>query len=106
MASYGWGVIYFGLAFVGVEIFTNFCFLGHNFGSRYATESIKGSKDSDNSLVSKTKLEPRIGSLDWGLGPDKVGQKSAKTSPLVTSPPENPKPKTKTFFQPKDLLNL
>jgi len=41
----------------------------HNFGSRYAIKSIKGSKDSDDSLVSKKiernnvliRLAPRAG---------------------------------------------
>jgi len=37
----------------GVRIFTNYCFLSHNFGSRYANKPIKGSKDSDDSLDSK-----------------------------------------------------
>jgi len=34
-----------------------FWFLIHNFGSRYARKPIKGSKDLDDSLVSKKKLE-------------------------------------------------
>jgi len=33
-----------------------------------------------------------------GPKPSKGGQKNAKTPPLVTFPPENVKPKTKTFF--------
>jgi len=40
-------------------------------------------------------LGQNIGLLDWRLEPGKVGHKNAKTPPLVTSPPENPKPKTK-----------
>jgi len=36
----------------------------HNFGSRYARKPIKGSKDSDDSLVSKEILSEKIGSLD------------------------------------------
>jgi len=31
-------------------------FLNHNFGSRYATKSIKSSEDSDDSLVSNKSL--------------------------------------------------
>jgi len=50
------GVIHPRLAFVGVEIFTNFWFLAHNFGSRYARKSIKGSKDVDFGLLSKKKF--------------------------------------------------
>jgi len=48
-------VIHPRLEFVGVEIFTNFCFLWHGFGSRYARKPIKASKDSDGSLVTKKK---------------------------------------------------
>ena len=50
-------------------------FLGHNFGFRYASKSIKGCKDANNSLVSKTTLRQKNCSLDWRPGPGKVGQK-------------------------------
>jgi len=53
---------------VGVEIFTNFWFLAHNFGSRYARKTLKGSKDADHSLVSKKNLSQKYGSLGWGPG--------------------------------------
>jgi len=46
------GVIQPRFPFVEVEILTTFLFLWHNFGSRYARKPIKGSKDSDDSLVS------------------------------------------------------
>ena len=46
-------VIHPRLSFVGAEIFTQFWFMAHNFGSRYARKSIKRSKDADHSLVSK-----------------------------------------------------
>ena len=104
------GVIHPSLEFVGVEILTTFWFLCHNFSPRYARKPIKGSKDSDDSLVSKNKFEPK----NWliGLAPragvlGKVGHNNAKTPPLVTSPQENPKPKTEIFFQSKleDFLN-
>jgi len=55
MATSKLGVIHPRLAFEGVEILTTFCFLWHNFGSRYARKQIKGSKDSDDSLVFKKK---------------------------------------------------
>jgi len=48
-------------AFLLTLAFTNFWFLIHNFGSRYARKPIKGSKDSDDSLVSKTNLIEKIG---------------------------------------------
>jgi len=54
------GVIHSRLAFVGVQIFTNFLFMGHNFGSRYARKPIKGFKDSHDSLVSVTTLSQKI----------------------------------------------
>jgi len=75
------GVIHPSLAFVGVYIFTTFCFLCHNLCSRCATKPIKGSKDLVDSLVSK-----KIDSLDWRPGPGKVGHKNAKTPLLVTPP--------------------
>jgi len=102
MAIYKRGVIDPRLVFVGVEIFTTFCFLWHNFGSRYARKPIKGSKDSDDSLVSKKNLRPNIGPLDWCPRPGKVGHKNAETPPLVTSPQENPKPKTEKFFMSRN----
>jgi len=36
MAIYKLGFIHARLEFVGVKILTTFCFLWHNFGSRYA----------------------------------------------------------------------
>jgi len=82
---------------VGVEILTNFCFLGHNFGSTYARKPIKGFKDSDDSLISSETLRQNIGLLDWRLRLGKVGLKNAKKL-LVTSLLGNPKPKTEKFF--------
>ena len=107
MAIYKMGVIHPSLEFVGVKILTTFWFLCHNFGSRYARKSIKGSKDSDNSLVSKKNSSQKIGSLDWRLWPGKVGRKNAKAPPLVTSPRGVPRPEKNFFFQSEleDLLN-
>jgi len=45
--------------FVGVEILTTFWFLWHHFGSRYARKPIKGSKVSDDSLVSTKTWEKK-----------------------------------------------
>jgi len=44
----------------GGRILTNFCLWSHNFGSRYASKPIKDSKDSDDSLRSKTKLSQKM----------------------------------------------
>jgi len=71
MATYKLGVIQPRFPFVGVEILTTFWFLWRSFGSRYARKSIKASKDSDDSLVSKKNLSKKL---------------------------ENPKPKTNFFF--------
>jgi len=59
--------------FVGVEILTTFWFWWHNFWSRYAIRSIKVSKDSYDSLVSKKNLSETIGSLDWRPGLGELG---------------------------------
>jgi len=53
MAIYKLGVIHPRLVFKGVGILTNFWFLCHNFDSRYARKPLKGSKDSEDSLVFK-----------------------------------------------------
>ena len=86
------------LGFVGAEIFTNFCFFIHNFGYNYVRKLFKGFKDADFCLVSKKNLSKKHGSIAWGPGPGKSGQKNAKIPPLVMFPPENAKPKTKKFF--------
>jgi len=44
--------------------FDHFSFLWHNVGSSYARKPIKGSKDSDDSLVSRKKLERKY----WLIG--------------------------------------
>jgi len=50
-------------------------FFSHNFGSRYARKSNKGSKDSDDSLDSQTILIQKIGSLGWRPGPEEIRRK-------------------------------
>jgi len=75
-----------------------FVFLSNNFGYRYARKPFKGSKDADFGLVSEKNLSQKNGSMGWGPGPGKDGQKNAKTPPLVTFPPGNAKPKSKKFF--------
>ena len=39
-------------------------------------------------------------------GSGKEGHKNAKTPPIVTTPQENPKPKTEKFFFDSELLDL
>jgi len=53
---------------VGADIFTNFEFLGHNFGYRYARKSFKGSKDADFGLVSENILSHNNGPMGWAQG--------------------------------------
>jgi len=56
-----WGGMHPRLAFVGVQ-FLPILFLSHNFGSRYASKPIKGSKDPDDSLDSiKTQAKKMAG---------------------------------------------
>ena len=61
-------------------MFTNFCFLSHNFGSRYARKPIKSSKDSEHVLVSKKSLKQKT-ARSWRPGPGNLSQKGAKTCP-------------------------
>jgi len=72
--------------------------MGHNFGSRYARKPIKCSKDSDHSLVSKKKLEPKH-RLIW-LAPraGKIGQKYVETSLLWRPTQRTPNTKLKFCF--------
>ena len=46
-------------------------------------------------LVSEKNLSQKNGSIGWGPGPGKSGQKNTKIPPLMTFPPANTKPKIK-----------
>jgi len=72
--------------------------MSHNFRSRYASKSFKGSKDADFGLVSKNILSQNNGPIGCGPGPGKGGQKKAKTSAITAVYPANPEPKTKIVF--------
>jgi len=52
--------------------------LSYNFRSRYASKSIKGSKDSFSSQESTKTLSEKNFVLAWGPGPGKVGLKLPK----------------------------
>jgi len=69
----------------------------NNFGSRYASRSVKGSKGEDHTLVSKKNLSQ--GMVHWvgAQGQTKLA-KISKISPLVTSSPENSELESKKFF--------
>jgi len=77
--------------------------LGHNFGSRHARRSNKGSIDAGDHLVFKKRLRQNFGPLNWRPGPVKVGQKNKNT--LRASPRRTPHPNQKTFFliEPRSL---
>jgi len=65
-AEFGWtefGLKWLILLFVKLFDFCQKQFLAHNFGCTYSSKSIKGSKDADHSLVSKTFLSQKNGSL-------------------------------------------
>jgi len=74
-------------------------FLGHNFGSRHARRSSKGSIDAGDHLVSKTSFSQNFGPLDWRPGPVKVGQKTQNTPTLRASPRQTLSPNHKIFFK-------
>ena len=65
-------------------------FLAHNFGSRHARRSSKGSIDAGDHLVSKKSLSQNFGPLDWRPGPVKVGQKKNKKPPPCKPLPGKP----------------
>jgi len=73
-------------------------FLGHNFGSKHARRSSKGSIDAGDHLVSKKSLSQNFGPLDWRPRPVKVGQKNKNTPTLRTSPRRTPHQNQKLFL--------
>jgi len=73
-------------------------FLGHNFGSRHARRSNKGSIDAVDHVVSKKSLNQNFGLLDWRPGLVKVGQKTQNAPHFAALSQANPSPKSKIFF--------
>jgi len=57
-------------------------FLGHNFRTRNVRKSIKGSKDSDSSLLSNENLSKILPSRGWALG-QVILAKMAKNLPYL-----------------------
>ena len=80
-------------------------FLDHNFGSRHARRSNKGSIDAGDHLVSKKSLSQNFCLLYWSPGPVKVGQKTQITPTLRASPRRIPHPNQTNFFliEPRSL---
>ena len=79
--------------------FDHFWILWRNFGSWYARKPIKGSKDSDDSLVSKKNSSEKFGSLVWRPGRRKLGQKRKWHPHCDVLAQRTPNPKRKNFFQ-------
>jgi len=79
-------------------------FLRHNYGSRHAGRSSKGSIDAGDHLVFKKRLSQNFGPLDWRPEPIKVGQKT-ETPPLCEPRPGEPLTQIKKFFliEPRSL---
>jgi len=98
MASHGLGEIYSRLAFVRVQFFTNFAFLDYKFRYRYVRNPTTGSKDSDDSLVSKKKLDPKICLIGLATRVGWRWRKRGKNASTCDDPHREPKPKTKVFF--------
>jgi len=73
-------------------------FLGHNFGSRHASRSSKGSIDAGGHLISKNSFSQNFGLLDWRPGPIKFDQKNKNTPTLRASPRRTPYPNQNIFF--------
>ena len=105
MAIYKRGVIEPLVSFLGVEISTTFCFLWHNFWSRYDRKTIKGSKNSWDSLVSKKHLGQNVGPIDGRPRPSKLGHKNPKTLHLWR-PPKRTLTQNWNFFFDSELLDL
>jgi len=74
-------------------------FLGHNFGSRHARRSSKGSTDAGDHLVSTKSLRQNFDPLDWRPGPVKFGQKTQNTPNLRASPRRTPHPNQNIFLK-------
>jgi len=103
------------LPFVKLFIFRKLSFLAIIFApdvlERYAPDmlivTIRGSKDSYDSLDFKKILFEKIGSLGWRRGPGKIRRKG-KNTPFMTYPTGATRPqKKRNFFQSQleDLLN-
>jgi len=91
------GVIHPRLAFVGAEIFAKFCFLAHDFGSRYARKTVKDSKDADHSLVSKNNLNQQ---MTYWIGVQSRVKVAKKTQnhPHCDVTPREPEIQNETIF--------
>ena len=72
--------------------------MDHNFGSRHARRSSKGSINAGYYLVSQKSFSQNFGPLNWRPGPIKVGQKNQNTPTLRARPSRTPHPNKKFLF--------
>jgi len=79
------------------QIFTNFCFGFHNFGSRHTRKPFKGSKDAYFGLVFKKNSNQKIAQWVGAQGWVNLA-KNAKTCLHCDVIEENLKSKAKNFF--------
>jgi len=73
-------------------------FLSHNFGSRHARMSSKGSIYAGDHQVSKKCFNQNFGQLDWRPGPVKIGKRNENTPNLRARSMQTPHPNQKFFF--------
>ena len=102
------GVIQLRFPFVWVEVLTTFCFLWHNFSSRYARKPIKGSRDSDDNLVSKKNWGKKLVYRIWRGWPRKLSQNNEIDTLTCDSSTREPQTQSERIFfqsQLEDLLN-
>jgi len=78
-----------------VQEFTNLYFFGHYFWTRNFRKPIRGSKDSDFSLVSDKNLSEILSSSDWALGQETLA-KTDKNLPHLWC--HSQKNETQQFF--------
>jgi len=73
-------------------------FLGHNFGSRHARRSSKGSIDAKDHLVSKKKFEPKFWLIGLASRARQIWSKKQKHLPFASLSQANPSPQSKKFL--------
>jgi len=72
--------------------------LDHNFLTRNARKLIKGSKDSDSSLVSNENFSETLWPSGWCSGPGNMSHNDPKTTLLMASVTKNLHPKPPKIF--------
>ena len=77
--------------------------MNHDFGFKWTTKSIKGSKDADHNLVSKKDWAKKMAHCVGSQGQVKLAKKLQKHASIMMSHTENPKP-TINLFQ-SELLS-